>query len=57
MVSSSAIITHTQSIEIDGAAVQSLAIARVVQLDPVDEFPTNRYINELITFARTSEIR
>jgi poly(ADP-ribose) glycohydrolase ARH3 len=41
----------------DGAAVQALAIAQGVKLDPEREFPSETFIEELTVFARTPEVR
>jgi len=54
---SSAEVTHAHPVGMDGAAVQALAISQAVKLHPKREFPLERFIQNLITFSRTSEIR
>jgi poly(ADP-ribose) glycohydrolase ARH3 len=41
----------------DGAAVQAMAIAQAVRLDPGKEFPLEGFTEGLIAFSRTPEIR
>lgn len=53
----SAEVTHAHSIGKDGAAVQAIAIAQAVRLQPQDEFPLDTCAQELIDFARSPEIR
>jgi len=53
----SAEVTHAHPVGMDGAAVQALAIAQGLKLDPGKEFPLERFIQGLIAFARTPEIR
>lgn len=53
----SAEVTHAHPVGMDGAAVQALAIAQGVKLDPQNEFPFETFIQGLIAFARTPEIR
>jgi len=53
----SAEVTHAHPVGMDGAAVQALAVARAVALDPKETFPLESFIRELIEFARTPEIR
>jgi poly(ADP-ribose) glycohydrolase ARH3 len=53
----SAEVTHAHPVGMDGAAVQAKAISQVITLSPQDAFPRNRFIDTLIDFARTSEIR
>jgi poly(ADP-ribose) glycohydrolase ARH3 len=50
-------VTHAHPVGMDGAAVQALAVARAVMLDPKETFPLESFIRELIEFARTREIR
>jgi poly(ADP-ribose) glycohydrolase ARH3 len=50
-------VTHVHPVGMDGAAVQALAIAHAVTLDPRKEFPSEEFIRGLIDFARTQEIR
>jgi len=53
----SAEVTHSNPMGMDGAAVQAFAISRGVKLDPQKEFPFDIFIQDLIGFARTPEIR
>jgi poly(ADP-ribose) glycohydrolase ARH3 len=53
----SAEVTHAHPVGMDGAAVQALAIAQGVKLDPQREFPLDTFIQSLTAFARTPEIR
>jgi poly(ADP-ribose) glycohydrolase ARH3 len=53
----SAEVTHAHPIGKDGAAVQALAVAQAVRLDSAEEFRPHKFVNGLIDFARTSEIR
>lgn len=57
LASLSAQVTHAHPVGMDGAAVQTLAVANAVKLDPQKEFPLQRYIQGLIDFARTLEIQ
>jgi len=57
MASASAEVTHAHPVGKDGAAVQAWAIAQAVRLAPEKEFPLERFIQGLIAFAQTSEIR
>jgi len=53
----SAVVTHAHPLGIDGAAVQSKAVALAVQRDPDDTFPSDAFVQDLLGFARTSEMR
>jgi poly(ADP-ribose) glycohydrolase ARH3 len=53
----SAEVTHAHPVGMDGAAVEALAIAEGVKLDPEKEFPLKTFIERLTAFARTPEIR
>lgn len=53
----SAQVTHTHPVGKDGAAVQALAVAQAVQLQPQNAFPLELFIQKLVDFARTPEIR
>ena len=53
----SASVTHTHPIGMDGAAVLAWAVARVVKLDPQEPFPFEHFSQGLIDRARTPEIR
>ena len=52
----SAGVTHSHPVGMDGAAVQALAIAKAVRLDPKQELPRETYIRDLVESARTGEI-
>ena len=54
---SSARVTHAHPVGMDGAAVQALAVAQAVKLDPHEEFPLEAFIHKEIDMARTDEIR
>jgi len=49
--------THTHPLGVDGAAVQSRAIALAVSLDPDNEFRPSSFVDELTGFAQTPELR
>ena len=53
----SAVVTHAHPLGIDGAAVQAKAVALAVNLDPDDAFPADAFVQDLLGFARTSEMR
>jgi len=53
----SAEVTHSHPVGKDGAAVQAYGIAQALLLDPKEEFPRERFIKNLISFAKTSQIR
>jgi len=53
----SAEVTHSHPVGKDGAAVQAYGIAQALLLDPKEEFPRERFIKNLISLAKTSEIR
>ena len=57
MARMSAAVTHAHPVGIDGAAVQADAIALAVKLDPRDSFPREVFIDTLIDFADTPEMR
>ena len=50
-------VTHSHPVGADGAAVQALAVAQAVTLDPAQEFPRETFLQSLIEFSRTEEIR
>jgi poly(ADP-ribose) glycohydrolase ARH3 len=54
---SSARVTHAHPVGMDGAAVQALAVAQAVTLDPREEFPLEAFIHKEIDMAGTPEIR
>jgi len=53
----SASVTHAHPVGMDGAAVQAKAVALAVNLDPRDVFPFTVFIDTLIDFAKSLEIR
>jgi poly(ADP-ribose) glycohydrolase ARH3 len=53
----SAAVTHAHPLGIDGAAVQSKAVALAVQRDPNTTFPSDAFVQDLLGFARISEMR
>jgi poly(ADP-ribose) glycohydrolase ARH3 len=53
----SAVVTHAHPLGIDGAAVQSKAVALAVQHDPDDAFAPDAFVQGLLSFARTSKMR
>jgi poly(ADP-ribose) glycohydrolase ARH3 len=53
----SAVVTHAHPLGVDGAAVQAKAVALAVNLDPADPFPRDAFVETLLGFATTSEMR
>jgi poly(ADP-ribose) glycohydrolase ARH3 len=53
----SAVVTHAHPLGLDGAAVQSKAVALAVQHDPEDTFRSDAFVQGLLGLARTSEMR
>ena len=53
----SAEVTHAHPVGMDGAAVQARAIAQAVTMDPKEPFLSDPFVQGLIEFARTPEIR
>jgi poly(ADP-ribose) glycohydrolase ARH3 len=53
----SAAVTHAHPVGKDGAAVQALAIAQAVRLDPKEAFPQESFAQALFEFSKTPEIR
>ncbi len=49
--------THTHPLGVDGAAVQSRAVALAVSLDPDGDLRRSSFVDELIGFAQTRELR
>jgi poly(ADP-ribose) glycohydrolase ARH3 len=49
-------VTHAHRVGMDGAAVQALAVAQAVKLDPTEEFPLEGFSGRLVDFCRTREI-
>jgi len=53
----SASITHAHPVGMDGAAIQAKAVALAVNMDPQEAFSPNSFIDTLISFAKTDEMR
>ena len=53
----SARVTHAHSVGMDGAAIQALAIAQALRLDPKKGLPFERFMGNLAGAARTEEIK
>lgn len=53
----SASVTHAHPVGMDGAAVQAKAISLAVKLEPKESFPSTEFIDTLIEFAKTPEIK
>ena len=53
----SASVTHSHPVGKDGTAIQAKAISLLVELDPAETFPVDFFIDTLIDFSRTSEIK
>lgn len=53
----SAEVTHAHAVGMDGAAVQARAVALAVLLGASEDFPQNHFMDDLIRFSRTDEIR
>jgi len=53
----SASVTHAHPLGIDGAAVQAKAVAQAVNLDRESEFLPEKFLNGLIDFARTPQMK
>lgn len=53
----SASVTHTHPLAMDGAAVLAYAIAKVVNIDPKEEFSRINFINSLINFSKETVIQ
>ncbi len=53
----SAEVTHAHPVGMDGAAVQAYAVSQAVKLDPGKEFSKEEFIQNLINFSRTPEIK
>jgi poly(ADP-ribose) glycohydrolase ARH3 len=50
-------ITHAHPVGKDGASVQAKAASLVLSLDPREEFPGDEFMNSLVKFARTPEMK
>ena len=53
----SAEVTHAHPVGVDGAAVQACAVAQAVKRDPRKNFSAEEFIQGLIDFSQTSEIK
>lgn len=53
----SSIVTHTHPVGIDGACIQAKAISLAFKLDPNKDLSRISFIEELIEFSRTEEIK
>ena len=53
----SAVVTHAHPLGIDGAAVQSKAVALAVLRDPDDAFTSDAFVQDLLAFSRTPQMR
>jgi poly(ADP-ribose) glycohydrolase ARH3 len=53
----SAAVTHAHPVGRDGAAVQALAVAQALKLDPGEPFPCRAFLESLLARARTLEMR
>jgi len=53
----SATVTHAHPVGKDGAAIQARAVSCAVKLDPKEAFPYKTFMDTLIDFSRTPEIR
>jgi len=53
----SACVTHAHPIGIDGAVIQARAVSIATRLNPVEEFFFEDFIDELIRFAKTYEMK
>jgi poly(ADP-ribose) glycohydrolase ARH3 len=50
-------VTHAHPIGIDAAFVLALAISQATKLDPLDEFPLDSFVSNLIESARTDTMK
>jgi len=53
----SASVTHAHPVGMDGAAIQTKAVALAVKMDPKETFSPNAFIDTLIGFAKTPAIK
>lgn len=53
----SAEVTHAHPVGMDGAALQAYAVAQAGKLDPQEAFPLEGFIQKLIEFPKTFEIK
>lgn len=50
-------VTHAHPVGIDGSAIQAKAVALAVDLDPENEFSPDEFLNGLIDFTRTPQMK
>ncbi len=53
----SARVTHTHPVGMDGAATLAFAVGEAVKIDPDHPFPTDRFLNSLVRFPKTQQMR
>ena len=53
----SASVTHAHPVGIDGAAIQAKAVSLALFLDPAQEFSRTEFLNSLVDFARTPQMK
>jgi poly(ADP-ribose) glycohydrolase ARH3 len=53
----SASVTHAHPVGIDGASVQAKAVSLALDLDPTQEFSSEKFLNSLINFAQTQQMK
>jgi poly(ADP-ribose) glycohydrolase ARH3 len=53
----SASVTHAHPLGVDGSAIQAKAVAQAVALDPENEFSSDEFLNGLLDFTRTPEMK
>lgn len=53
----SAVVTHTHPVGIDGAVFQARAVTSAISRDPAENFDVVGFVEDLILFARTLEMR
>jgi len=53
----SASVTHAHPLGVDGSAIQAKAVAQAVELDPETELSPDDFLNGLLDFTRTPEMK
>jgi poly(ADP-ribose) glycohydrolase ARH3 len=53
----SASVTHAHPVGVDGSAIQAKAVAQAMDLDPETEFSPEDFLNGLLGFTRTPEMK
>jgi poly(ADP-ribose) glycohydrolase ARH3 len=53
----SACVTHAHPLGVDGSAIQAKAVAQAVKLDPEIELSPDEFLNGLLDFTRTPEMK